>query len=69
MYKRQLFTKIWEREEIPAEWKEGIIIKLPKKGDLRDCNNYRGIMLLSVPGKILNRIFLERMKEAVDPNL
>nr|KAG5704670.1 hypothetical protein BaRGS_025312 [Batillaria attramentaria] len=46
-----LFSKIWEKEEVPAQWKEGIVIKLPKKGDLRDCSNYRGIMLLSVPGK------------------
>ena len=64
-----LFSKIWEEEEVPAQWKEGIIIKLPKKGDLRDCSNYRGIMLLSTPGKVLNRILLERMKEAVDPKL
>ena len=64
-----LFSKIWEKEEVPAQWKEGIIIKLPKKGDLRDCSNYRGIMLLSTPGKVLNRILLERMKEAVDPKL
>ena len=62
-----LFSKIWEKEEVPAQRKEGIIIKLPKKGDLRDCSNYRGIMLLSAPGKVLNRILLERMKEAVDP--
>ena len=61
-----LFSKIWKEEQIPAEWKEGIIIKLPKKGDLGDCNNYRGIMLLSVPGKVLNRIILERMKDTVD---
>nr|KAG5687474.1 hypothetical protein BaRGS_030479 [Batillaria attramentaria] len=45
------------------------VIKLPKKGDLRDCSNYPGIMLLSVPGKVLNRILLERMREAVDPML
>nr|KAG5700710.1 hypothetical protein BaRGS_029075 [Batillaria attramentaria] len=64
-----LFSKIWETEEVPAQWKEGIVIKLPKKGDLRDCSNYRGIMLLSVPGKVLNRILLERMREAVDPML
>ena len=64
-----VFTKIWEMEEIPAEWKERILIKLPKKGDLRDCSNYRGIMLFSVPGKVLNRILLERMKEAVDSKL
>nr|KAG5700908.1 hypothetical protein BaRGS_012315 [Batillaria attramentaria] len=62
-----LFSKIWEKEEVPAQWKEGIVIKLPKKGDLRDCSNYRGIMLLSVPGKVLNRILLERMKEAATP--
>nr|KAG5699212.1 hypothetical protein BaRGS_012733 [Batillaria attramentaria] len=64
-----LFSKIWEKEEVPAQWKEGIVIKLPKKGDLRDCSYYRGIMLLSVPGKVLNRILLERMREAVDPML
>ena len=64
-----LFSKIWEKEEVPAQWKEGIIIKLPKKGDLRGCSNYRGIMLLSTPGKVLNRILLERMKEAVDLKL
>ena len=45
------------------------MIKLPKTGELRDCNNYRGIMLLSVPGKVLNRIILEREREAVDPKL
>ncbi|KAJ8356884.1 hypothetical protein SKAU_G00196780 [Synaphobranchus kaupii] len=64
-----LFNKIWKEEQIPALWKEGILIKLPKKGDLRDCNNYRGIMLLSVPGKVLNRVILERIKEAVDSKL
>ena len=58
-----LFSKIWE-EEVPAQWKEAA-----KKGDLRDCSNYWGIMLLSTPGKVLNRILLERMKEAVDPKL
>ena len=40
-----------------------------KKGDLRDFSNCRGIMLLSTPGKVLNRVLLERMKEAVDPKL
>ena len=40
-----------------------------KKGDLRDCSNYRGIMLLWTPGKVLNRVLLERMKEVVDPKL
>ena len=62
----RLFVRIWEEESIPEEWQKGIIVKVPKKGDLGYCNNHRGIMLLSVPGKVLNRILLERMKTAVD---
>ena len=64
-----LLGKIWEQEEIPTEWKEGYLVKLPKKGDMQDCNNYRGIMLLSVPGKVLNRVILDRLKTGVDAKL
>ena len=44
----EIIEKIWDDEEIPEEWKEGYLVKLPKKGDLRECNNYRRIVLLSV---------------------
>ena len=64
-----LFSKILEKKEVPAQWKERIIIKLPKKGDLGGCSNNQGIMLLSTPGKILRRVLLEKMKEVVDPKL
>ena len=57
-----LFNKIWCTKQILDEWKEGYLIKLPQKGDLSNCNNYRGIMLLSVPGKVLSRILLNRIK-------
>ncbi|KAH3720114.1 hypothetical protein DPMN_063007 [Dreissena polymorpha] len=36
-----LFRKIWKSEEIPPEWKDGNLIRLPKKGDLRFSCNYR----------------------------
>ena len=60
-----LFEEIWEKE-IPAKWKEGYLIKIPKKGDLSRCDDFRGITLLSVPGKVLDIIILERMKGEVD---
>lgn len=44
-------------------------MKLPKKGNLKDFNNYRGIMLTSVPGKILSRIILERLTKDLDKEL
>ena len=65
----QLFSKIWESEDIPDNWKEGHIIKIPKKGDLSRCDNYRGITLLPTTAKIFNRIILERLKGTVDQNL
>ena len=64
-----LFKEIWQAKQVPAEWKEGYLIKLPKKGDLSNCSNYRGITLLSVPGKVFSRILLNRIKDAVDPLL
>lgn len=47
----------------------GHLVKLPKKGDLTLCNNWRGIMLLSVPSKIMTRIILDRLKSAIDEKL
>ena len=64
-----IFGKIWEQKEIPTERKEGYLVKLPKKGDMQECKNYKGIMLLSVPGKVLNRVILDRLKTGVDAKL
>lgn len=51
-----LFGKICqEEEEMPTEWNESYI-KLPKKGDIRERKNYRGISQ-SVIGKVLNRSY------------
>jgi len=44
-------------------------VKLPKKGNLSDCNNWRGITLLSTPGKVFTRVLLDRLQNAVDQTL
>ena len=49
-----LLEKIWNKEEIPETWRKGLTIKLPKKGNLKKCKNWRGITLLQIiscPGK------------------
>ena len=33
----EIFKEIWEEEEIPVDWKTGLIVKLPKKGNLSLC--------------------------------
>jgi len=65
----KLLKKVWLTETVPEDWKDGHLTVLPKKGDLTICDNHRGIMLLSVPGKVLSKVILERLKEAVDVKL
>ena len=65
----QLMTKIWQHERIPNSWMRGLIIKIAKKGNLKDCKNWRGITLLSVVGKMLGRIIIDRIRNGVDCRL
>jgi hypothetical protein len=46
-------TSISNKEELPDQWKESIIVRIHKTGDKTNCNNYRGISLLSTSYKIL----------------
>ena len=65
----KLFKVIWEEEVIPDEWKQGIIVKIPKKGDLTVCDNYRSIMLLCVLSKVFTRTIINRLYDEVNKHL
>jgi hypothetical protein len=64
-----LLEKIWKKEKIPEDWEGGLIIKIPKKGDLSNCYNWRSVTLLSIPSKILTRIILNRIQNTVEQHL
>ena len=66
-----LFLCCWEQGKLPQDLRDAIIITLYKnKGEKSDCTNYRGITLLSVAGKILARVLLNRLVPAVaEPHL
>jgi hypothetical protein len=49
----KLINSVGNKEELPDQWKESMIVPVHKKGDKTDCNNYRGISLLSTAYKIL----------------
>jgi hypothetical protein len=57
---------LWNKEELPHQWKESIVVPTHKKGDKTDCSNYRGISLLSTSCKILSNILLTRLTPYAD---
>ena len=65
----EIFRDIWENEKIPEIWKTGLIVKLPKKGDLGDCGNWRGITLLSLTNKVFSKIIHMRLAQALDTHI
>jgi len=58
----QICNKIWETGEWPTSWTKSLVITLPKKGNLQQCQNYRTISLISHPSKVMLKIILNRLK-------
>ncbi|GFR70978.1 endonuclease-reverse transcriptase [Elysia marginata] len=44
-----LSQRIWNEKKWPKKWTKSLAVPLPKKGNLRLCNNYRTISLISHP--------------------
>jgi hypothetical protein len=57
---------IWNKEELSQQWKESIIVPIHNKGDKTDCNDYRGISLLSTAYKISSNILLAKLTPYVN---
>jgi Reverse transcriptase (RNA-dependent DNA polymerase) len=56
----------WNSEEIPEDWRKMVIIPLHKSNTRQDCNNARGISLLSIAGKIFTKVILNRISDTVE---
>jgi hypothetical protein len=61
----KLINSVWNEEGLPDQWKESVIVPVHKRGDKTDCNNYRGISLLSTSCKLLSNI-LSRLSLYMD---
>ena len=58
-----LCQRIMDEKTWPKEWTQSLVIPLPKKGNLKQCKNYRTISLISHPSKVMLRILLNRLKK------
>ena len=51
------------------DWSNKALVTIPKKGDLSSCDNWRGISLLDVVGKMVARVLQERLQELAEDKL
>jgi exonuclease III len=59
----------WRSGRAPADWRTGVVVPIFKKGDQKDCSNYRGISLLSLPGKVYARVLERRCRLIAEPQI
>ena len=62
----ELLVYCWEQSKLPRDFRDAVIVTLYKnKGEKSDCSNYRGITLLSIAGKILAHVLMNRLIPAI----
>ncbi|XP_039310343.1 uncharacterized protein LOC105208256 isoform X1 [Solenopsis invicta] len=64
-----LLKHAWDNNSFNPPWKEGLIVKIPKKGNLMECGNWRGITLLNTVNKIVASVIQKRLTTTLEPKL
>ncbi len=60
----------WDGGVVPADWTKAVIVPVYKgKGRTGDCGSYRGISLLSVPGKVYGKVITERVQQLTEEKI
>src|SRR5574340_539116 len=58
--------QIWKTQQWPQDWKRSVFIPIPKKGNAKECPNYRTIALISHASKVMLKILQARLQQYVN---
>ena len=61
--------QIWKTQQCPQHWKRSVFIPIPKKGNVKECSNYRTIALLLHASKIMFKILQARLPQYMNQEL
>ena len=61
--------QIWKTQQWPQAWKRSVFIPIPKKGNAKECSNYRTIALISHATKVMLKILQARLQQYVNREL
>ena len=60
--------QIWKTQQWSQDWKRSVFIPIPKKGNGKECSNYRTITLNSHASKVMLKILQARPQQYVSMN-
>ena len=55
--------QIWKIQQGPQGWKRSVLIPIPKKGNAKECSNYRTIALFSHTIKVILNTLQARLQQ------
>ena len=58
-----IWQKIWKTQQWPQDWKRSVFIPIPKKGNPKECSNYRIIAFISYASKVMLKILQARLQQ------
>ena len=61
--------QIWKTQQGPQDWKRSVFIPIPKKGNAKECSNYRTIALISHASKVMLKILQARLQQYINHEL
>ena len=61
--------KIWKTQQWPQDWKRSVFIAIPKKGNAKECSNYRTVALTSHVSKVMLKILKARLQHYMNREL
>ena len=60
--------QIWKTQQWPQDWRS-VLIPIPRKGNAKECSNYRTIALISHASKVMFKILQARTQQYVNREL
>ena len=61
--------QIWKTQQWLQDWKRSVFIPIPKKGNTKECSNYRTFALISHASKLMIKILQARLQQYVSHEL
>ena len=67
--RHSICQQIWKTQQWPQDWKRSVFIPVPKKGNAKECSNYRIVVLIPHTRKVMLKILQDRLQQYMNCKL